>query len=87
MSSKTEAYKALCAEKEKAARDADKIDEHHVATRFGDGGPRWVVTLDGKRCEKDIDEAYAGRDGWVIDVTTKTRIKKFGVVRIQVSAP
>lgn len=51
--------------------DTDRMSEHHVGIRFGDGptrDTRWEVTLDGVRVERWTIEALAGRPGWVLVV-------------------
>lgn len=44
-----------------------RLGEGHIGNRFGDvrGDGEWQVTLDGVRCEADVNEAMSGDHGWV----------------------
>jgi hypothetical protein len=68
-----------------------RIDERHVGVRFGDNGPfvsdehaegrHWHVTLNGVEVADDVDEAYAGRHGWVMLFPSPKRIADGVVVK------
>ena len=51
-------------------RPPHRLHEGHVAVRWGDNVPiaddvQWAVTLNGRRVEREVDEACAGRPGFV----------------------